>query len=173
MPPEKEHGTAAITLIATLKLINGAALLLGALGALKLQGYGTDDVVQWLVDHGHLAPEGRLVDWIWDHLDALMDGRLKIIAGAGLAYGAMQLLESYGLFLRRRWAEWLVVVATSIPLPFELYELARNPSWVKTGLLAINAGIAAYLWYRRAAFLTAAQRRALSRVTLGLVRVEE
>jgi uncharacterized membrane protein (DUF2068 family) len=149
-----------ITLIAILKLIKGTGLILGALGAFELRGMNFESVIQWIVDHGHLAPEGRLVTWIWDHLNALTDGRLKLLGEAGLAYGTMQLLESYGLFLRRKWAEWLVVIATSIPLPFEIYELFVEPSWTKTGVLVANAGIAVYLWHRRTDFLTRRARAA-------------
>jgi uncharacterized membrane protein (DUF2068 family) len=101
------------------------------------------------------------VQWIWSKLEALTDGKLALIGRAGLAYGVMQLVESYGLFRRRKWAEWLVVVATTLPIPWELYELFHAPSWMRFGILALNVGIAAYLWHRRTEFLTRLQRKML------------
>jgi uncharacterized membrane protein (DUF2068 family) len=153
-PPPNHAG---ITVLATFKLIKGIVLILSAFGAFELRGHAMEDVLHWVVDHAHLAPEGRLVRWLSLRLDDLTDGRLKLISQIGFAYGAMQLFEAYGLFLRRRWAEWLVVIATTIPLPFEIYELAHTPTWMRAGILAFNAAIAAYLWHRRTDFLSAKQ----------------
>ena len=102
-------------------------------------------MIEWIVDHGHAAPEGRLVRWLWAHLNTLTDGRLAIIAQVGLAYGALQLVESYGLFRRRKWAEWLVVIATTIPIPFELYELFHEPSLSRFLIVLGNVLYAGYL----------------------------
>jgi uncharacterized membrane protein (DUF2068 family) len=34
----------------------------------------------------------------------------------------LELVEGGGLFYRKRWAEWLTVVATSLLVPLEVYE---------------------------------------------------
>lgn len=158
--PESHKG---ITVIATLKLIKGTVLVLTALGALELRGRDLDGVLQWFIDHTHIAPEGRLVTWVLDHLDALTDNKLRFIGEAGLVYGLFQLVESYGLFGRRAWAEWLVVVATTLPVPYELYELLHHATLTKLGIITVNVAIAGYLWYRRSEFLTRGQRKALKR----------
>jgi uncharacterized membrane protein (DUF2068 family) len=146
-----------ITAIAWFKLIKGSLLVLSALGAFELRGHAAEDILQWIVDHGRLAPEGRLVQWIWEQLELLTDGKLSLIAKVGFAYGGLQLFESYGLFRRRKWAEWIVVIATSVPIPFELYELFHEPSLVRFCILLGNAMIAGYLWHRRTDFLSRAQ----------------
>jgi uncharacterized membrane protein (DUF2068 family) len=51
-----------------------------------------------------------------------------------------------GLFRRKRWAEWLTVIATSLLIPFELYELVHRPSVLKAGGLAVNIVIVVYLF---------------------------
>ncbi len=152
---------AGITVIAYMKLFKGLALVASAVGALELRGHGADEIVHWIIDHAHLAPEGRLVTWLWSKLNTLTDGKLALIGKVGLAYGIMQLVESYGLFRRRRWAEWLVVIATTIPVPFELYELFHEPSLGRFGILLVNSVIAVYLWHRRTDFLSAKQWRRL------------
>lgn len=158
-PAPPHHG--GITVIAYLKLFKGLALIASAFGALELRGHATDDIVTWIVDHGHIAPEGRLVQWLWRHLDALTDGRLQLMMKVGFAYGALQLFESYGLFRRRKWAEWLVVIATTVPIPFELYELFHEPSLGRFAILLGNAMVAMYLWHRRTDFLSRAQWKRL------------
>jgi uncharacterized membrane protein (DUF2068 family) len=58
----------------------------------------------------------------------------------------LELVEGVGLFYRRRWAEWLTVVATSLLIPLELYELVRSPSLLKAGGIAVNVAIVIYLF---------------------------
>jgi hypothetical protein len=54
-------------------------------------------------------------------------------------------VEDGGLFLRKRWAEWLSVVATTRLIPLELYELVRKPSALKGAGLIVNILIVLYL----------------------------
>jgi uncharacterized membrane protein (DUF2068 family) len=58
----------------------------------------------------------------------------------------LELVENGGLFYRKRWAEWLTVIATSLLVPLETYELVRHPSWLKTGGIAVNIAIVVYLY---------------------------
>src|SRR5437764_15151337 len=75
---------------------------------------------------------------------------LRIAGLAALGYGALELVEGVGLWLDQLWAEYLTVIATSLLLPFELYELARKPSLLKAGGIAVNIAIVAYLaWMLR------------------------
>jgi uncharacterized membrane protein (DUF2068 family) len=64
---------------------------------------------------------------------------------AALAYGALELVEGVGLWQRRRWAEWLTVIATSFLIPLELYELVHRPTALKAAGLAVNVAIVIYL----------------------------
>lgn len=144
-----------------MKLFKGIVLIASAVGAFELRGHEAGAIIEWIVDHGHIAPEGRLVRWLWTKIDAFSDGRLALIAKVGLAYGALQLFESYGLFRRRKWAEWLVVIATTLPIPFELYELFHETSLSRFLILLFNAMIAAYLWHRRTDFLSRRQWKIL------------
>ena len=57
---------------------------------------------------------------------------------------AIALTEGVGLLLEKVWAEYLTLILTISFLPWELYELARRPSWMRLGLLLINLAV---LWY--------------------------
>ncbi len=70
---------------------------------------------------------------------------MKLFGAGALAYGVLELVEGVGLFYRRRWAEWLTVVATSLLIPLELYELVRHASVLKAGGIAVNVLVVAYL----------------------------
>jgi uncharacterized membrane protein (DUF2068 family) len=64
----------------------------------------------------------------------------------GLAgYGALQLVEATGLWLLKRWGEYFAVVATSVFIPLEVYELVEKVTWVRIGALIINIAAVVYL----------------------------
>jgi len=70
---------------------------------------------------------------------------LKIAAALAIGYGTLELVEGVGLWLDQLWAEYLVVIATSLLLPFEVYELVRQPSFWKAGGILVNVLIVLYL----------------------------
>jgi uncharacterized membrane protein (DUF2068 family) len=74
----------------------------------------------------------------------LSSATLVWIALGLLAYAAVQFVEATGLWLMRRWGEYFAVVATSIFLPVEIYELTEKVTVLRVILLLIN--IAAVVW---------------------------
>ncbi len=65
-----------------------------------------------------------------------------------LAYGALEATEAYGLFRRRRWGEWLTVVATSLLLIPEAWALTKSITALRLGGLLVNLLVVAYLLRR-------------------------
>jgi uncharacterized membrane protein (DUF2068 family) len=64
----------------------------------------------------------------------------------GLAiYGALQLIEATGLWLLKRWGEYFAAVATSLFIPFEVYEAVEKLTWLRVGAFIINVGAVIYL----------------------------
>lgn len=76
---------------------------------------------------------------------AIRPTTLVWISLAVLAYALIQLAESVGLWLGRRWGEYLTVVATSAFLPLEIYELSERVTPVRVGALVINIAAVIYL----------------------------
>jgi uncharacterized membrane protein (DUF2068 family) len=70
-----------------------------------------------------------------------------------MLYGALEAFEGYGLLRRRRWAEYLVLLATAAFLPLEVDELIRKPTLFKAGALLVNLLIIVYLIWRKRLFL--------------------
>lgn len=62
-----------------------------------------------------------------------------------LGYAVVRLAEAYGLWLGRRWAEWLAALSGGIYVPVELYELSRGVTAIKIGALILNACVVAYM----------------------------
>jgi uncharacterized membrane protein (DUF2068 family) len=68
------------------------------------------------------------------------------------AYGALELLEAVGLWLMRRWGEYVAAVGTAIFLPLEIRELLDRVTVLRVGAFLINAGAVAYLLYTKRLF---------------------
>ena len=77
---------------------------------------------------------------------------LNLIAAGLLAYAALQLIEGIGLFLLKRWGEYVAVVATSAFLPLEVYELTHKITVLKVVALLINLVAVFYLVYSKRLF---------------------
>jgi uncharacterized membrane protein (DUF2068 family) len=72
-------------------------------------------------------------------------GRLTLVAVALAAYALLELAEAVGLWMMKRWGEYLAVVATSVFLPWEIRELVRGLTPFHIGLFALNVAAVAYL----------------------------
>lgn len=95
----------------------------------------------------------RLTDDVLQHLGRLSN-RAQIALGiALLAYAALETVEAIGLIARRRWAEYLVLLATVAFIPLEIDELLRHPTVFKGLALLVNVAIAVYLVIRKRLFL--------------------
>lgn len=75
---------------------------------------------------------------------------LRMVTLGVLAYGLLQLLEATGLWLMRRWGEYVAVVGTSVFIPLEVYELLHTVTPFKIGALVLNLFAVVYLvWSKR------------------------
>ncbi len=70
---------------------------------------------------------------------------LNLIAGFLIFYGVLQLVEGVGLWLLKRWGEYFAVVATSLFIPLEVYELTEKVTVLRVGALVLNVGAVVYL----------------------------
>lgn len=87
--------------------------------------------------HGFLHSATKLFTLRPDKLDAF--------AGAILGYALLEGIEAVGLWLQKRWAEYLTFIATAIFLPLEVYELTHRLSPLKISAFVINLAVVVYL----------------------------
>ena len=78
---------------------------------------------------------------------------VTVVAIAGIAYATLEATEGVGLALRRRWAEYLTVIATGILIPYEAYEVVHHVTLFKVGALLLNLAVVGYLAYRKRLFV--------------------
>jgi uncharacterized membrane protein (DUF2068 family) len=97
-----------------------------------------------------LGPGRRLLIDALQQVVGLHRHTLVIVLLTAIGYAIVEAVEAVGLWRRRRWAEYLTVVATAGLLPFEFAELTRQVTPVRAGALVINVAVVAYLvWAKR------------------------
>jgi uncharacterized membrane protein (DUF2068 family) len=70
---------------------------------------------------------------------------LYLVAAGAASYAVLEGCEAIGLWLGRRWAEYLTFIATVVFVPYEIYELTKSVTWLKVLALVINLVIVVYL----------------------------
>ena len=80
-----------------------------------------------------------------------LDARTLTWLAIGLAgYAIIELTEGVGLWLGQRWGEYFAMVATSVFLPYEVYDLTVKVTWLRVGALVVNLLLVVYLvWSKR------------------------
>jgi uncharacterized membrane protein (DUF2068 family) len=87
-----------------------------------------------------------------DDLLSLPRGRLHLVGVVLAAYAVLEAVEAVGLWMQKRWAEYLTLIATSALLPLEIYELVRGISAFKVIALVVNIAVVIYLLFAKRLF---------------------
>ena len=120
------------------------ALLLGC-GLFHLMHKNLDDVSERVVQVLHLNPEGKLSNLFFELANHASDRNLWILALGTLAYALLRLIEAYGLWREREWAQWFSLLSTALYLPPELYWTLGHPSRLKCAVLVTNIVILLFM----------------------------
>jgi hypothetical protein len=138
--------------IAAYKLGKVLLLIAAAYGELRLRDASfIARVYSW----ASTLPSGLEQDVVLRSLvwfSGLSARRVQALGFVTLAYAAVFAIEGVGLWLQRRWAEWLTVVVTGSLIPLEIWELVHRPTIGKSFVLIVNIAIVLYLiWHVRSA----------------------
>lgn len=79
------------------------------------------------------------------HLAHTRGTALLVVGATSAAYAVLEGAEAVGLWMSKRWAEYLTAIATAGFLPFEIRELIDRITAVRVGALVVNLAILAYL----------------------------
>src|SRR3954451_25418834 len=144
--------------IAVERSVRGVLLL--AAGIYLLFHLSTDfgSIAERIIRSIDIDPRQHFFHRIVARLHGLHAHQLRIAGIAALGYGGLELVEGVGLWLDQLWAEYLTLIATSLLIPFELYELAIQPTLWKAGGTLVNVLIVIYLAWALRRRLAAARR---------------
>jgi len=134
--------------IALYKLLKVVLLLLIAYGESLLNDANLSaKLLSWAANRPH-GLEHDLVTRALVWFSGLSASRVHALRFVTLTYAAVFAVEGVGLWMQRRWAEWLTVIITASLIPFELWELIHRPSIGAAAVLIANCLIVGYLgWH--------------------------
>jgi uncharacterized membrane protein (DUF2068 family) len=146
------HHDRGLLAIGLLKLFEAVFFFLVGVGAIHFLHRDLGEAATRLAERLRFDLDGRMMTWVLDHLDEITAHRLKQIGAATFFYAGLRIAEGVGLIMEKVWAEHLTVGVTTAFLPWELYEIARHPDWIRVCLLLANLVVLAYLlWSLRRA----------------------
>lgn len=126
--------------IALVEMGKGVLALLAAGAVATLGAARIDDAIDRLAALSHFDAIHRALSAVARDIDP---ASVHLVVAAAVAYGALRLVEGWGLWRARAWASWLGAVSVAIYLPFDLYASVRHPGWIAFVVLAVNLAV---LW---------------------------
>ena len=146
-PGRHDRGLVAIGIF---KLLKSAFFFCMGMGAFHLLHKDLGDEAMRLATALRFDPEGRFVSLLLEKVDSIDAHRLREIGWATFAYSVIALIEGLGLIYEQVWAEYLTLSLTVAFVPWELYELFRDPKIGRVLLLLANLVVLCYLvWLLR------------------------
>ena len=134
-------------MIAAERFIRGLLLLAAGIYLVFHVSSDFGSIADRLIRRIELNPREHYLHELVNKLHHLGPHELRTAGLVAIGYGGLELVEGGGLWLDQAWAEYLTVIATSLLIPLELYELIRRPSALKAGGLLVNIAIVVYLAY--------------------------
>ncbi len=130
------------------------AALLMTLGIALLFSIRNDpvDLIVRTAEAVHLPLSSRPVDVALNLAFRATPRKQLGLALTAFAYALLMGTEGIGLYLRRSWARWFTIGATSSLIPVEVYEIVREPRPIRIVILLINLGVVVYLFKRKEVF---------------------
>jgi uncharacterized membrane protein (DUF2068 family) len=131
--------------IALYKLLKVLLLLALAYGEVRLSDASlTAKLVTW-ASARPLGLEHKVVTWLLEWFSGLSASRVHALRMVTLAYAAVFAIEGIGLWMRKRWAEWMTTIITASLIPLELWELFNRPNIGKAAVFVANVAIVVIL----------------------------
>lgn len=138
---------AGLKVVAMLEASKGILALIVGLGIYTLFNHDAKQVVIDLIRHCHLNPASHYPHLLIEKVGSITSQNINLITALILFYSAIRFIESYGLWLAKRWTEWFAFLSGTIYIPFELYELIKQVDLLTVGALVINLLVVGYMGY--------------------------
>jgi uncharacterized membrane protein (DUF2068 family) len=131
--------------VAVFEAAKGILVLGAGFGLLTLLHRDVGAIATDWVERFHLNPSKHYPTIFIDAASRVTDARLWFLAWTALFYSGLRLVEAFGLWRERRWAEWIALISGGIYLPIEVYELTEKMTWVRLTALVTNLLVVAFM----------------------------
>src|ERR1700679_1658267 len=144
--PEPRFGV--LRIIALYKLVKVLLLLALAYGEVRLHDASLAAKLLTWASARPLGLERQVVTQLLTWFSGISASGIHTLRLVTLCYAAVFAVEGIGLWMRKRWAEWMTTIITASLIPFELWELFYRPNVGKVLVLLANSPIVVVLaWH--------------------------
>lgn len=145
----KEHRARlrALRTVALMECIKGLVVLGAGLGIAFF--VDATDVAEWFLRLLHISPDHHFAQLLLKWADRLSDAKVWVVVTVACAYSGLRLVEAYGLWRARAWAEWIALVSGALYLPFEIRLLMHRVTLLHAAFLVVNVAVVAFMFYLR------------------------
>ena len=136
--------------IALYKLVKVLMLLLAAYGELRLHDAALSAKLVTWVEARPSGFEHQVITRALEWFSGLSESQIHFYQFVTLTYAAIFTVEGVGLWMQKRWAEWLTTIVTASLIPLEVWEFFHRPNFGKAAVVIANSIIVIYLiWHVR------------------------
>jgi uncharacterized membrane protein (DUF2068 family) len=135
--------------IIAFKAIKAVALTASGIALITTRHSDPGDLLVRLAMAVHIPLSSRFLGWLLTAVSGLTITKRTLLGITAFCYAALMAGEGTARYLWKPWAFGFTIIATSLLVPIELYEIAQKPDVVRVIVLATNLAIIGYLWQRR------------------------
>jgi uncharacterized membrane protein (DUF2068 family) len=146
------NSRSALPLIIGFKAFKATTLTVVGVALLVTRHRDPVDLVLRLALAAHLPLTSALLDKALTFALGLSVGRQIALGVTALGYAVLMGSEGIALYLRRPWARWFTIGATSSLIPIELYEIVLEARPLRILILLVNLAVVVYLYRREELF---------------------
>src|SRR3989338_7019852 len=140
----KKHDT-FLKIIIIEKFALGIIAALLSFGVISFINKDMEVFANQIVDYFDLDMDNSYIEAVITRIGMIKNGTIIGVSIGMVSYASLNLAMGYGLHMRKRWAEWLTVIATALFIPFEIYEIIQEQTLIRIGILILNCAIVYYL----------------------------
>ncbi|MGI9035383.1 MAG: DUF2127 domain-containing protein [Pyrinomonadaceae bacterium] len=138
-----------IRAIAIFEMVKGFLGLAVGVSLILLLHKDLEQVALRVLNYLHIDPTGRFAQMFVERASKINESNIVIAIVIAFVYMTVRMIEAYGLWRLRTWAEWFAIISGSIYLPIELYEVIKKPNVLHFVIFFGNILIVLYLIYVR------------------------
>jgi uncharacterized membrane protein (DUF2068 family) len=150
--------------IAIYKLAKTVIFIAIGVGLIRIMHHNVAEILRvYVIEPMHFDPENTWVQSLLEQASLLKKHQIESAGFVAFFYAIIFFIEGLGLYLRKHWAEYMVLISTGSLLPIEFYEMAVHINWWKIAIIIGNIAILLYLTHRLWLDAHAKENRAAAR----------
>ena len=131
--------------LAVFEAAKGGLVLAAVFGLLSLRHTDLHAATNAFLLHHGIDPQRHYTRLFVETVARATNLHVGQIAAFGFAYALIRLVEGYGLWQGKHWAEWFAAISAGLYLPFEVRHFTHHPALFNAGVILLNVALVIYL----------------------------